>query len=179
MYEFMLIAGLYILSFGLGIGLIWFFTGDFLSSFLKVKSSRGKFVLVKVRGNVTDYYRVGKIVDGMLKYKDSVKESKTLTWNSLGLYRSMNVNCVDVDEESNNIASRDYSFVSGHDAKKTDDLMQRCLYKPSMLNTEQKIILGLLIVAVAGIGLVGFLVFGISADVDQCVSGVGNVVGEV
>lgn len=169
----------YIISFLFGVGLLWFFMSDFMTAFLKVKASRGKLILVKLRSSVRDYYRVGKLDDEMLVFKDDNKNTRRINMHKAALYRTLNVNCVDIDEESNCMISRDYEVLNGHDAKKINNLFVRALTKPQTLSKTDQIIMFMLGAAILGILLTLFFVYNIMTGLDelalQAVSNVGEV----
>jgi len=146
---------LYTTSYGAvilgGFLLINFLSNGFLFTFLRVKASRGRKMMVKIRQPLEDYYRPGEIKDNDLLFKDrdGIRRRLTLSDDGGDIYRSMNLNFIDVDEEKNAIQKKDYTIVSGHDAVKVDHLLTRALMKPQELDKMQKFILIACIAAAA------------------------------
>jgi hypothetical protein len=136
----------------------------FLMKFIKVRASRGKLVLVKVKSSTDHYFRAGAISEKALKYKArGQKEKKTIpyTTDEGGLYRAMTVYCIDVDEDKNSIIKTDGKEIDTYDAEKYEQLITRALYKPVLMDKNDKIILLLIIVAILGILILFFFVKGI------------------
>lgn len=120
----------------------------FLGKYLRVRTSFGRFLMVKVRTPMRDYFEVGIIDEGFLIYKhkgssDRKKEPVKLSVpkDYIYTYRCLGVTWVDVDEEKNAISYCDYSSVTGFDAKKFGDLVTRALMRPSIADNAQKILL--------------------------------------
>lgn len=119
----------------------------FLFKYLKVRLSFGKYVLVKIRSALRDYYQVGWVEDGFLCFKNAKRTIRLAISNDDKLfYRSLAVNWIDVDENKNAIAKTDYSAISGYDAKKYSDLYTRALERPQVSSSQEKIIIVLCIV---------------------------------
>jgi hypothetical protein len=140
---------MFIISY-LGIILIFFFLvnwlqGGLLIPFIRVKISRGRLVLVKVRGILQDYYRVGHIDGAILIYSDKIKkekQTKRLNVPEDCIFRSVGVNCIEVDNVKNAVVKKDFSVVSGFDAVKIDNYIVRALTRPTIGDDKmQKIML--------------------------------------
>lgn len=133
----------------IGFFLINWFSNGFFLVFFRVKLSRGKLLLVRVRGAITDYFRPGSIVDNDVTFLDAAKLRRiiSLPKDKPAIFRSMNVNCIDVHEATNSVICKDFSNVSGHDAVKTDNLLVRALTKPMISSDLIKFILIAVIVA--------------------------------
>lgn len=128
--------------------------GGLLMNWLKVRSNQQKKILTKVRTLIVDYYVAGLVLDGMLVYKDKVGAEKRLSLSKGSVYRSIGVNCVDVDEEKNCVVVHDFEKVSGFDAEKHNSLYLRALYKPTL--NDQKLLIVILVVGV----LLAMIMFG-------------------
>jgi len=120
----------------------------FFWQFLRVKVSLGKFVLVKIRAVNRDYYRVGRVHEGFLVYKPTKHEKRISIPDSSVFYRSLGISWVDLDDEKNALVKPDFSTVTGFDAIKYNNLYLRALYSPKIADTMEKIIIGLLVLAV-------------------------------
>lgn len=128
--------------------------------FIKVKTSFGKYVIVKIRSINRDYFRVGRIEDNDLVYKNNGKEKRiNIPKGTHPFYRAIGILWVDVDDEKNAICLTDYSTVEGFDAVKNNDLLIRCLYRPSVNENQQKLILGILFLIIALIGVAIFMTY--------------------
>lgn len=156
-YMIVLILALVIMSF-MQRGFFW--------KFFKVKISFGKLVIVKVRSINRDYYRVGRIESGFLLFKGSGKyDVRVSVPDSSFFYRSIGVNWIDLEEQKNAISKTDYTAVTGFDAEKYNNLYIRALTKPQLLNTDEKILIGLIIGAIIGLIIVGYFAYHTSQDV--------------
>lgn len=163
-----------------GIILIFFFLlnwlqGGLLIPFLRVKMSRGKLVLVKVRGILQDYYKTGAIDGDILIYNDKVKgdkQTKRITIPPDCIYRSIGVNCLEVDNTKNCVVKKDFSIVSGFDAVKIDNYIVRALTRPSIGNDKYFKIIIVLEVLI-GVALI-FVIFKVMS-VETLVQGLGNI----
>lgn len=180
MNEILIVMAGYLLSFVFGVGILWFFQASFFLTFLRVKASRGKLIIVKVRSPVHDYYRPGEVdSDGLLKFKDMDGETLHFNWTNKALYRTLNVNAVDVDLESGVLIGRDYELYNGYDPKKFSDKLKRALQKPGELKTEQRILFFLVIASAGLSGLALFILFGLQTDIALLIDRVPTLVGEV
>jgi len=112
----------------------------FFWKYVKVRLSFGKYILVKVRSALRDYYGVGRVEDGFLVYKRRKNDIRILITKNI-FYRSLGVTWVDVDEEINAACTVDYSAVTGYDAEKYDDLLTRALMKPAIKSNFEKIVI--------------------------------------
>jgi len=150
--------------YGLVMTLTMFFCGAFLRGFFvnyfKVRTSFGKLVMVKVRSPLRDYFARGEVQEGFLIYKikRGFREYDTIRLNippgKSVFYKCLSVVWVDVDDEQHAICKTDYSAVEGYDAVKNNNLHVRALMKPSIATGQEKIMLVLIIVAIA-VGLFG------------------------
>jgi hypothetical protein len=136
-----------------------FLQKGFLFKFIKVKLSFGKYVLVKVRSVIRDYYAVGEIMEGNLIYKVRKNEKRLSIPDNKPFYRSIGVMWVDVDEEKNAICKADYSTTDGYDAIKINNLLKRALTSPVISSNKDKIMFAMLIGLCIVVGIVAFIVF--------------------
>jgi len=146
--EILTYALTYLLVIIIGFALINFLSNGFFIVFIRVKASRGKKVLVKVRSVLQDYYRIGTIIDNDLEYLDKNKQKRRVNLPKNAIYRSLNLNCIDTDEETNSVVTLDFTVVDGHDAQKTDNLLVRALTKPAALSNFEKIVFVGIVVAI-------------------------------
>lgn len=158
--EVLLTVASYVGVFILTIVAINWLLGGLFKPYTRVRGSRGKLVLVKVKNIVADYFVTGHVEERMLVFKDRKKEIRriTLPIDRSGIYRSIGVSCVDVDDEKNAIITYSNALVTGFDAVKFNDLYTRALYKPTLIDNKTIIIVVLLVVAIFLIVGVGFMV---------------------
>lgn len=146
------------------LGMATMFRGYFWK-YIKVRTSFGKYLMVKIRSTMRDYFAIGWVEDGFLCYKAEDKSVIRIAINTKDriIYRCSGVNWVDVDDERHAICRVDYSAVSGFDSKKFSDLLTRALMRPSITSGQEKIILfaslGALIAAAAAAYL-AYLAYG-------------------
>ena len=137
---------LYILTYLL-VGILFFLlfnflTNNFLTTYIIVKASRGKKILVEVHGQMNIGYRWGVFDGKILKYKSlGTKLKKTLKVEKHCILRKLNVACVHVEDEENTVLKPDFTAVSGFDAVKFDNLLVRALTLPQILDKKEKIIM--------------------------------------
>lgn len=163
--EIFIIMGSYLAIILLGFGLINFLSNGFLLKFIRVKASRGRLCLVKIRSVTHDYYKSGKINDGFLTYKDNEKNERRIALKPGMTYRVMNVHSIDIDDETNAIINHNYEVKSGFDAPRFESLYVRALMRPSLLESKEKIIMILVVVAIIGIIFVGYFVYGMDQKI--------------
>jgi len=167
MREMMLIIGSYLAVFVIGFVLINFLSAGFLIKFLRVRASRGKLILIKVKSATDHYYRTGLITEKQLKYRArGQKEDKSISIpDGEILYRAMSCYCIDVDEETNAIITPKGEKIDTYDAEKYEQLIIRALYKPALMDKNEKIMLLLLIGCLVGLAIVFFFVKSIDENV--------------
>lgn len=121
----------------------------FLGPWLRVKGSRGKKVLVRVVTLTDDYFKVGRVDEGMLFFRDRTKENRMVTLPKGSIYDSYGVKCVDLDDERNTVFNREtWQVVNGYDAKQIDAIFQRILLRPGK-NNKYFIVIIVLVAVVA------------------------------
>lgn len=134
--------------------LVGAFLRGFLLTYIRVRLSFGKFLIVKIRTQVRDYFEKGWIEDGFLVFKVRGEERRlAINPKDRVLYRCINVNWVDVDEEFNSVAKFNYDHVEGFNADKYDNLLKRALTRPTIDDKRDKIIFALIFVIMIGVAL--------------------------
>jgi hypothetical protein len=142
-----MIIGSYLAVILIGIGIINWMSGGFLWPFARVKMSRGRFTLVRVRGVTGDYFRIGEIMESWLVFKDRQKEKRRLSCPEKSYINyAMGVKTIDVDDEKNAIMTADFKAVSGYDAIKFENLYVRALTAPKLEDKLMMIILIIIII---------------------------------
>jgi len=139
----------------IGFALIQYLSNGFLFTFMRVKGSRGKLLLVIVKGKIQHYCVTGKVIGGDLIYRDAAakkagrKVEKSLTLPDGVVFRIFNVNAVMVDEEKNCILRPGMHDVPGFDPIKWGNYLKRALLAPKIKDDSILLVLvlvGLLIV---------------------------------
>lgn len=158
MSEIFNLVMLQALYYGLVMVLTIFFIGAFLRGFFvnyfKVRTSFGKYVMVKVRSPLRDYFAKGWVEEGFLIYKikRGFRDYDTIRLNIPDdinpFYKCLSVAWVDVDDDRHAICRADYSTVTGYDAVKNGQLHTRALMKPTIASGQEKIMMVLIVVAI-------------------------------
>lgn len=136
----------------LGFFLVNFIQRGFFLKFLRVRMSLGRLVLIKIREVNRDLYATGEIIEGFLVFKQKTaggkKETKrvSIPKDKAIFYRTIGITMVDIDSERNSFCTIDYEAADGFDAVKFQDLYLRALYKPALLDANQKLIIVLIAV---------------------------------
>lgn len=131
----------------------------FFYNYLKVRTSFGRLVMVKIRSPLRDYFARGEVMEGFLVYKikrgfrdyDTIRLN--IPQNGQIFYKALSVAWCDVDDEKHAICQTDYTVVSGYDAVKNNNLHTRALMKPTIASGQEKLMLILIVVAIL-IGLI-------------------------
>ena len=133
-------------TFILAFAFLAWLMGSFLFKFIKVKASRGKLKLLKIREVDFDTFAIAKIDSGFLVFTYLKNEYRIPIPTPKVFYRALGVTWVDFDAEKNAYGLHDYSTVSGHDGIKTQNFLKRILMQPHTEDNFQKIMLILIIV---------------------------------
>jgi len=161
------IANNFIILF-IAMSILNFFFRGFFWSFIKVKTSLGRLVLVRINTRTRRYFKTGRIEGSDLIYKPKKDEKKRMNVpdDKEVFYRCLGVWWVDVDENKNAFCSVDYSPVAGFDAVKEDNLLERALFRPQIIDMNQFFKLTAIGIGVCLIGLVvlAILVYSQSKD---------------
>lgn len=134
--------------------------------YIKVRTSFGKYLMVKIRSTMRDYFTKGWVEDGFLIYKamDKTLIRIALDKHKKVVYRCLSVNWIDVDDETHSICTVDYSAVNGFDSKKFSDLLTRALMRPAISSGQEKIMLIACIGALIAAGIAAYLSYLSYAD---------------
>lgn len=126
----------------------------FFYNYLKVRTSWGKLVMVKIRSPLRDYFARGEVIEGFLVYKikrgfrdyDTIRLN--IPQNGQVFYKAMSVAWCDVDDEKHAICQTDYTVVPGYDAVKNNNLHTRALMKPTIASGQEKLMLALIVILI-------------------------------
>jgi hypothetical protein len=170
MNEIVQIMISYVAIIFLAIGIVQWLTAGFFFVFMKVRASQGRKVLVKVK-SVTDwYFKAGLVSEGFLVYKArGQKEKKRIPLDKEQkiIFRSMSVWNLMIDEETNAFLTPDgLKAIDSFDAEKYEQLNIRALYKPALMDQNEKIMLGMIAVALLASVVSAFLVFKSGQKID-------------
>ena len=131
----------------------------FFLRYLKVRFSFGRLIMVKVRSVHRDYYRIGWIEEGFLKFKDKKETQNYICRVKIKdrgvFYRALNVLWVDFDELTKSLVKVDFTAISGYDPVSFDELLCRALKRPQ---TNDKIIYLILVASIVS-AIAGVLAF--------------------
>lgn len=173
----------YIMVFLMSFGGLQFLTGGFLLPFLKVKSSRGKKVLVWVHGIADSYFRVGFFDDEFLVFTNRAKDfTKTRPTIRVKVPRgcvgrTLNVNFVQYDENTCGVINPLESFegVTTNEPKAYDALITRAI-EAGVTDMKENIVIVLLVLVILALGFIGFMVFKNQQFIVNLASISGNIV---
>lgn len=158
--EVLMTVASYVGVFVLTIIAINWLLGGLFKPYIRVRGSRGKLVLVKVKNIVSDYFVVGSINEKILNFVDRKKQNREISITGKeAIYRSMAVSCIDIDDEKNAVIMYNSQYVTGFDAVKFSDLHERALMKPSLIDNKQIIMIILLVVVLLGVIILGAMMF--------------------
>jgi len=137
----------------LSIGFFSILLKGFFWKYLKVRTSFGSKILVKIRSKLRDHYAIGWVEDGFLCHKLKKEKGTTTIRRKLPdkekvFYRCLGVFWVDVDEDTNAICTVDYGGITGYDAENFNDLLERAIMKPNINNGFEKIVIAALVIVV-------------------------------
>lgn len=139
----------FILSYALiiviGFFLINFLSNGFFGTFLRVKASRGKKVLVEVHAVTDVYYRAGLFEGSLLKYKTRAGKEKSLTVEQDQVLRKIGVFCIITNEVNDNVLSVKFNAGQGGNTEDYDHLLKRVMMAPQIDDNAKKIMLGIMI----------------------------------
>ena len=126
-------------------GINWLSKG-WLSTFLKVKASRGKKSIVICHGVLDTYFRVGTLESGAFKFKDRDGQHQAFTSVTReDIIHIFGVTGLEVDIPSSSIINRGESS-PGCSAEETDNYIKKVIEAPQVDDKYKKILIGLLVV---------------------------------
>lgn len=171
-FVYFVISGIVILF--VPVLIISYFQAGFFTKWFKTRAGRGKYVLIKVRSKLRDYFDTG-IIDGEYLIYGKKEKTKRLLVTDNSIYRSWGVACIDVDEATNEVCSINYLPSSAFDAEKFEGLYIRALYRPSLEeNNMEKYILIAVGICIIICAITAFLVFDVHGRV-QALANVGTI----
>lgn len=154
-FFYFLIAGAVLMI--VPIFIIAYFQGGFFGKWLKSRTGRGKYVLIKVRSVLRDYFEVGEIKEEYLIFGKGDKTKRLRIEDRKSIYSAFGVSCIDIDEATGAICTVNYDALEGFDAEKMESLLIRALLRPSLEENKDKLILLLVIAAIVAAGAAALL----------------------
>lgn len=158
--DFLIQAGVYLIVMIIGITIVALFFKGIFGAYIKVRTSFGKLVLIKLKAINRDHFTWGEVdSDGFLKYGKKYLEKRIKIHDSSDFYQLLGVRCIDIDEQTNSIITGYGEKIDGFDAQKYENLYIRALYKPNIQETHDVVVIGILslIVVLIIVGL--FLIY--------------------
>jgi hypothetical protein len=146
-----------------------FLSKGFLLTYIRVKASRGKNILVRVYTCIGKYYAIGVVKKDVLTYKQrNSKDIGTIDLEAAEILDEMGVKVVEIHETTGKVISKNWDAVNGQNIDKFDQLLVRALQGPRLQDkTKEMLMLILNVLQLIGIVFVGFLAFTISQTLQQ------------
>jgi hypothetical protein len=144
-------AGSYLFILIGGYALLNWLSAGVLSKFIRVKASRGRFILCIIHTKLRSYVTKGWLEgEDLVFYDNESKANKQKTPKRVNadrscFYRFMGVWACNVDEAKNNLIKPDGSVKPGFDAIRWNNLFLRALMKPSAEEKNNLLMIGILI----------------------------------
>ena len=173
---------LYFIGSYIGIILFIFFslhwiTKGWLTSFIKVKASRGKKILIHIISKTDTYYKIGAFKNKAFKYtlRDGTKQTLTEierknVFSSLGIYNLI------IDEQTGTIYDYPEGTLNpGITPEGADDLIVRAQTGPQHNDKFKIVVISLLAVSLIAIFILAFMV----VDVKQAILEIGKISGVI
>ena len=157
-----------------------FLTKGFFATYLRVKASQGRGVLVRVHSAVDLYYKYGKWEDGFLKFKNRGKEQKSIKVEEASfkrlIHHSMGVALIEVEEEANKILTTDWEVVKFTvDTGRLNTTLIRIKNRPVPKSKQEQI---LILLAVLSFLAILFLAFKLN-NLEQIITELGKISGNI
>ena len=167
-------------SFLIGFMTWIFLLKNFAVSWLKVRMSGGKKILIKVVSPIGDYFVAGEYHKSHLEFKprkrrDNKDPHRLIYVESIkdAIYSSFGVKCIDVDDNKDSVYYRyndSYKSVTGTNTEYIDELVKTALAKPSEegigffnAKTWQAIVL----ISIVLLGVLAFMVYKNTKEINE------------
>jgi hypothetical protein len=140
-------------------------TKGFIVKYLKVRASKGSKVLATIVSPTDNYYAIGAYADGAFKYTTRSGTGKTCTdVKTDDIFSVMSVFGININETDDTVIRRNGDVRAAISASSADDYYDRIIKAKELTNNLDKFIVGVLIIAVIGIVIIGFMMAGLSAE---------------
>ena len=178
MYDLFIQVFAYAIVFFGSIFVLNFLTKGFIITYLRVKASRGKNVLVRVYTKIGKYYAVGKVADDVLSYKkQNSKEKGHVDLTEADVFDELSVKVIEIEEITGKVIGKDsketkfkkqipvlknFNAVDGHNTDKFDGILTRAMQRPMLADkTKETLMLLLQIITTIGVAFALYLCFSI------------------
>jgi len=162
--DVFLVMGSYLAIMAIMFFILNFLSQGFLFSFIRVKMSRGKFVLVLYKDLVQEKYAVGTLEESVLTFKYAGEKRKySLPDGSVG--RVMGVTRIYLDVVKNIVFTDSFKAGPAYDAEKMDSLYQRALTKPELTDRNEKILFVLILATLGAVALTWYTTKGVGDQI--------------
>jgi hypothetical protein len=174
----------YMVAYGGLIALIFFVLNflqkGFLLTYLRVKASQGKKVLVEVSSAIDEYYRPGQFKDGFFVFKNRAKEEKSIPIDEAAFKKfikhSIGVPKICVDEAGNKIVDKNWDTHQALiDTGSINTILKRIKNRPQVKSKQEVLIILLLLGILAITALMFFRVMNIQQALEAITSLTGTV----
>jgi len=160
----------------LGVGILSFLQRGYLLKFIKVKSSMGKLVLLRIKEVSHWSYCIGKWEEGDLIFKMNKEKKRLSNVESSDLYRSLGIYWMDIDSKTWNILSvKEGNNKTGFDPEKMESLVTRALYKPPIDDVRNKIMMVLIVASILAGLISAYFGYNILNEMGTLTNAVNNV----
>lgn len=157
--EILIQAGYYLISMSIGIFLISLIQRGIFWPLVKARLGFGRYVLVKLRQVHRDYLMTGEIEDGFLVFDKKENQRRIALPDNSFFYKVSGLTFIDVEDESGSLCRPDYTTTSGFDPKKYNNLYIRTLYKPTVMENQDKIIMGGIFLIIVLLAIAMFMIY--------------------
>jgi hypothetical protein len=150
----------YCLVFFLSFFFFNFLSNGFLLTFIRVKGSRGRLVMVILKGLSNTAFKTGKFDKNKLSFKSARKKTKTILIDKTCVERLMGVVAISVDDITDTALSPDLKGVEAVNGEQYDDLLVTAQGLPRISKDKEKMIM--LIIGIATLVVLLFVVYRIN-----------------
>lgn len=170
--EMLYYMGSYIGLVGILIFVLNFLTKGLIVKFLRVKGSRGKKQLVKIRSATDTYFSMGEIKKGAFHFKTRSNDARLITNYEGKFYPFMSVFCIDTTEDGNVIEFVQDTAIqtkNSIDSAMADNMLNTAINAPQIADNLEKLKIGLLVVILVGVVILGFTLFNMSEQLTSVI----------
>jgi len=147
----------YFIVFVMTVLFLNYLSANFLFTFLRVRASRGSLVLIGLDGLTNTTFKSGKLDGNMLKFKSPSKKKKTVLVSREDFGKTLGVNSIYIDDETNAVRKPDYTAAPEFDSEQYDNLLVRAETAPVLEDKTDRIIMIIAIVInIAGLFYLGY-----------------------
>ena len=159
----------------LAIIIISFLQRGFFWKWLRARTGGGRLLLVKIKGVVKPIYKTGYVDEGDLCYKNKWSDKipkRICNIKREYIYKDLGVSFVEIDDKLNCFLTPDLKGVTGFDAEKYNSLYLRALYRPTLLDPKDQIIMIIVIITFIMCLIMIFYIYQVNKNVGNVKLGV-------